>query len=86
MGVVSVQLTIVLDMAHKCSDSTKVSLPLTKETPIIDTIAFSWPDVVAMTALNVDLGYAIKGAFAALHVLSGNFFFSALLVWTDIII
>lgn len=60
---VLVQMTIVLDMAHKSNENgSNVCLPLTKDTAIVDTIVINWPDVVMMTALSVDLAYATKGA------------------------
>lgn len=59
----ALQMTIVLEMAHKSNENgSNVCLPLTKDTVIIDTIVINWPDVVSMTALNVDLSFASKGA------------------------
>ena len=52
-------MDVVLDMAHKVDESCQNSIP--SKDRIIDTVIFHLSDIVAITALNVDLDYATKG-------------------------
>ena len=52
-------MAVVIDMAHKVDETCQNSVP--SKDRIVDTVIFHLSDIVAITALNVDLDYATKG-------------------------
>ncbi len=53
-------MDVVLDMAHQVDESFPQNSVPTKDR-LIETMIFQPTDIVSISALNVDLEYAIKG-------------------------
>ena len=56
------QMDVVLELAHLVEDTGDSPNKIPSKERLVEKIVFSISDIVMITALNVDLDYALKGS------------------------
>ena len=63
------QMDVVLELAHLVEDAGDSANKIPSKERLVEKIVFNISDIVMITALNVDLDYALKGS--ALFLVGG---------------